>query len=719
MVLLDSFGRKGQKLNLLSLPANIEESGGFSQHFTLYNFGSVFSGGKNFVSFKGTSLLKPNAEILIECLDSNGDPLFIELAKSSINVAYKEAGAWALSIHVYGDTPDGIGKLILYSVTTNNKTIRWSSDIIIDKSKTNSSPVRFYGVPEMEVLAVQSPVVDNTTERITETLLTGTFHSYAAYPLQNSTKLSTLNVDVDYRIISQTARFNFQIKSLPITLYIKKLQSSDSPNTIVDVSLTSSFFIKDVINDTTLKLSDPFFYNNNNNKPVVTNIVDGTFNITYPHITYNSGSPSYISLNTGTENVQLKRSLAEITYKNIRSFSGRVYRHKVYRKSLFSRGDFEVIADEPITSIELLSDALSKNKAFDRIGYFYNQYHIDHYWFSSSADLLLTHNSNDILDSVDITSATPETLLDGTKYIIAKNDTSNTNRDASYLPFDQSQFDNSTGSNYDSNFISTHKTVQYILSFGAVLKKQTATPGKLSIYFTGSLSDAKAALNYTENFGIKLAEIEIDNEIEKRFSRQSFLFSLPTDLHGTLVIVPYKTNASISDLSLKTYSDIGFSPDVWITRIPFRIEVPNEAFEIKAELFDANSNLIYSGLNTVKNFDEDGDTLTSYMPLYNSVDPSTITSVSGSLRIPGDLQVSQSFTVNNSSLIKLYNLEKYNDLSYLLGLKNVSSGSLYYSSRITSYDSDYLYLKEDGDIKAVVLNVIGNGAAPSVRMVTI
>ena len=103
------------------------------------------------------------------------------------------------------------------------------------------------------------------------------------------------------------------------------------------------------------------------------------------------------------------------------------------------------------------------------------------------------------------------------------------------------------------------------------------------------------------------------------------------------MIVPRKCTAIMSKLSIKPYGDYGFSPDILITKIPFPVKTKNESFELKSELFDINSNLIYSDLRSVNTFDTYGESLYLYIP--GLKDPSNTNMLRGSLEIKGGLSV--------------------------------------------------------------------------------
>jgi len=93
----------------------------------------------------------------------------------------------------------------------------------------------------------------------------------------------------------------------------------------------------------------------------------------------------------------------------------------------------------------------------------------------------------------------------------------------------------------------------------------------------------------------------------------------------------------LSDISLKVYGDYGFSPDILFSKIPFKVNIANETFDIKAELFDKNSTLVYSDLRTLQTFDPYGESLYVYVPGYSNIDPTKIEKISGSLSISQSL----------------------------------------------------------------------------------
>jgi len=72
------------------------------------------------------------------------------------------------------------------------------------------------------------------------------------------------------------------------------------------------------------------------------------------------------------------RSFADVRVSNLRTFSGDISRVKLYSRNKDAFGDFEMIADTPVESPELLFDPLSV-AATQRTGYFITQNMIDTY----------------------------------------------------------------------------------------------------------------------------------------------------------------------------------------------------------------------------------------------------------------------------------------------------------------------------------------------------
>ena len=336
--------KTGQILGLSSQSVNIEDKTYLSEYFNLTEFSPEFSVGKNSLVINGSDKLKIGAEILTEAFDNSGVPLFIEKAISTDELTKKRI--IVLSIYVYEQNSIGAGKILLVSTTSDDKTVRWSANININVNKVTNSKIRFYKQPVIEVEPILSYAVSSSIENNPKT----TSGSFLSTPVQPKVdfdieKFGYRKNLVDYRIVDTNANFSSSLKNFQIQLYVSKIKDYASFNE-VSINTTSSFLIKDVLNTTTLILDTPFTYNNK-----VAIITNGTYKIIYNDVTYNSSlflSSSYLQESLGLSGAKQykKFSYAKIIYKNINTFTGKPAKHKVYRKSLRTLGDFESVIDE-------------------------------------------------------------------------------------------------------------------------------------------------------------------------------------------------------------------------------------------------------------------------------------------------------------------------------------------------------------------------------------
>ena len=606
-------------------------------------------------AFNGSSLLAQTSEIKIQCIDSNGNSLYIESPNS--NTRFIGVSNFIVSIHVYNENYNGPGKLILVATTTKGEIVRWMSDISIDKTLQNISKTRLLNTPTIDVRSLLYPVIINDvgSELTKQITFTGNCYAEAVYP-RKDTDRSSINqksIDIDYRLIyvptniddigpqlNPTSSFNSQMEGQSISVTVNKILPPFSfSEKYVDIKAT--FLIKKVLNSNTIQLSDPFYYSSGKDQ-LITNISSGEFTISYTWVAYNTKTESYQTVTPiNGDKFYIKESYAEISYRNLTSFTGFIARHKLYRKSLISHGDYQLIADEPLGTREVLIDPVTTNKAYAFIGQLYNQYHINKYWFTSSADLELFHSVSPRINSMKIGGSEDYSIMDGTKYVIAKTDSvEQVSNGATYVPYNANEFNTLSGSSYNSNFIDLKKDSMYTLTFYIAAQKDVSnTKAKVSFYFTSSTESITKEFNYISSFGLKLGEVPISGAVaNKIFSTKQTLFFTPKDdYYGTLVIVPYLCSPTLSEISLGVYGDYGFSPDSLTTKIPFKINVKNEGYQFKAELFDVNSNLVYSDLKTAQSFDEKGDSLYLYVSNGSNLDPTKVGFISGSLSISQSL----------------------------------------------------------------------------------
>lgn len=737
MNLLSNLGKQGVNLGLNTLRPDIEDTEYLSKYFVVSEFYPVFTAGKNFVSFNGSDYLDPKKEILVECLDSTGQSQYIELAKST-DFRYVDTAAFVLSIHVYAETYNGPGKLILVGTTKKGEIVRWRRDITLDKTLVSTAKVRFRTKPTLEVRPLQYPVLSNIiASTLTTTVnFSGPYYGFAVTPPKD-TKRSNINVKVnpiDYRVaavetnpdyfgpsIYPTTSFNTQMEGHTVNLRITSVYPPYS-YTPEDVEYTASYTIKKVLNSSTIQLNDAHYYTDDVGNSVISNIADGEFSITYPYITYNTASEEYqqTRLSDG-KYITIKRSYAEVNYRNLKTFTGMVSRHKLYRKSLVYPGDYQLVADDPLLAQNLLVDQITLNKSFNDIGTFYNQNHIDRYWFTSSNAINLQHSVKPKINAMEISPAGTYDDLDGTEHMMVRMDvgTSSYSTGNIYVPYDEDAYNDLSGSSYSANFMSFKKDVLYVLSTNAILKKSEGeTDASLRFFITSSAADLYKEKTYNSSYGYEIGNISTDEITEiKYFNNKHYLYFTPTvDFYGTLVIVPEKCGAILSELSVGVYGDYAFSPDILTVRVPFELNVANETFEIKAELFDINSNLIYSDLRTIQTFDPDGETLYTYIPGFSDFDPTD------TVKITGSLVISQSLFMPNiaacpsldTNIVRLMGIKPFDPL--VVGDDDTYGHVCYTDIVNLTNDSDYISLTtyKGGFTTSQSVAVVWNGRHRSV-----
>jgi hypothetical protein len=485
------------------------------------------------------------------------------------------------------------------------------------------------GYTLVPVVGFQVPAKGPAPEMNIPINFSASFNTLAATPSVdvNRNSINEKQIDIDYRlnIISSPVfplteedfgsqgfpykSFNSQMENQSMTLHITRVKEPHSTRDI-PVNLTASVVVKKVLNSGTVQLTQPFYYTAGSNQFVV-NITEGRCFSNYRVVLYNTSNDSAkLFALSPTSSVPVQESYAEITYRNLTCFTGAVARHKLYRKSALYPGDFQLFSEEKLASFELLTDQVTFNKFHDKMGVFYNQAHINKYWFSETPSFTLTASYSPI-NSLKVLIPSFSSA-DGRSGIIVKNDTLGGSNDNIYYAYNEGQYNNLSGSSYNSNFVGLKKGVLYVLKTNLSLEKEPSElKAGVQFFFTSSIASITTEKSYDARFGMKIGEIMTGEQVNiKQFRETQELFFTPkNDYYGTLVVVPYHCSPTFSDISLKAYGDHGFSPDIQDIRISFPINVKNEAFDIKAELLDINSNVVYSDLRTVQTFDPNGDSL--------------------------------------------------------------------------------------------------------------
>lgn len=334
-----------------------------SDYFRITEFNETFTGGKNGFLIEGSEHLKETTEIKIEILDVEGNPIYYEPGNGVPE--YYEGISKLVSVHVYEDTPIGIGKItilgelktyedasgVIRDIPTEWRgayNVKWEKTFQINKNLTNETRVRFYRRPTISIDEIVKPIYNVTTPYITRS---GSVDGISEIPIAG-TDLSRWTAG---------------------TLYKLKRVSGDGwtasidENTITLPDLGYTTTVKEVLNTDEILVDIPYTLNN-----IVTNFTQSSW----------TSSFEYLDGQTFTESA-LTGSFAKINISNLKTFVGDVARVKIFRKSRNDVGDYVLVQESKLESTELLRDLGASGTTDISYGNF-TQTNLETYWTGSS-----------------------------------------------------------------------------------------------------------------------------------------------------------------------------------------------------------------------------------------------------------------------------------------------------------------------------------------------
>ncbi|MAR77658.1 MAG: hypothetical protein CMD43_01795, partial [Gammaproteobacteria bacterium] len=262
------------------------------------------------------------------------------------------------------------------------------------------------------------------------------------------------------------------------------------------------------------------------------------------------------------------RSFADITVGNLRTFSGDVYKTKIYAKSRGTLGDFEKVYETPIESPQLLIDPFSTT-GFANTGYFYKQSIIDNYWTISNGTktrnddyiidgMLISGSNKGLTENVDLITSQSVELEYNVPYTVQFN--------AHYLKEDK-QISKQSGDT------EKRATLKVFLSGSAI----TGTGGEDN-HFLGEVD-------------IPTNNSTTQGTIENIFN--TFISSKTGDPKTQLIFRVEAGRFVISDVMLRPYSETNFNPEFFKAIVPMPHPMPKkpDQYDFLAEFFDVNNNI--------------------------------------------------------------------------------------------------------------------------------
>ena len=563
--------KQGKLLNLESVKVDIEDLDPNSTYFVVSNFNRTFLSGKNAFYINGSNLLKNNSQILIEVLDSKSAPLLVE----SHGIGTLPASGMIYSVNVFDTTANGVGKIILLGTDTNGRKVRWVSNVEINNTKINSSEVTFRSSPYMEV----TPYINMTSEtEVKNSTVQGVYRGVSLFPQENTSFEPQSTSNVKYLIESTTPSFTSDMNGETIFL--------DGEERIV----------KEVLNSSQMLINYPLTHADGK----IRNIGSGVYRINY----FPFNNPQNITINT------LKPiGTAEVLFGNIETYTGKIYRYKIYRSSINAQYDLECISTGYFFGYELIYDSETPFRHLANAGRIVNETSLRNWRLVSPAGVSIRHSPEKVIDSMttigfkDVSNAGQGLLFK--VYPIFGSDTTH-----GYFNLDNSSYVDRTSESYRSNAIRLYKNIEYVISYKISYEKHVTSDAHIKFYIKTSDQNATKNKNF-DGTGIKIQEIVARSGSPNKNSFDvSEKFYLDEDVKGTLFIELKSIDITISNISIKPYTDFSYGPAVFTVRIPIDARAKNEGVKFTAELFDINNNYVKTQIPLVdiKYLDPDGIT---------------------------------------------------------------------------------------------------------------
>ena len=606
----------------------IEDTDPNSKYFNIFDLPEELPLGCSSFLIEGSGLLKKEVSLKIELLDSQNNVVFTTPVDN-----YLEDKSRRVSIEIYEDVAAGVATLTILGELDPNKTsvpqgfrdtynVRFNKRININKTKENDRPIRFYGPPTISVSEIVKGVVEETTGGTNQTsTVTGTIGlnvtTNEVFDSEIDVELPTNNIDEigeDDFISSQTPKskrtttFNSKVgkkgkkkkkqkkfkttysitgnvvamgagtnnstnkitsdfigATITITNPHQLVDTEKFPTTRYSLPTTYSTTISEVVNEVTFKVKTPYYITDDTTKRIPVSLKSVTNNAS---ITYNS----YVD---ESENTTFKRSYADITIGNLRTFSGDVYKAKVFTRDSNTPTDFEKIYDAFIEPPNILIDTTSAT-GFTNIGFFHQQSDINNNWVSSSigdSEGTLAEQNNEYLIDGLLLSGSVETL--GSLVEFRTKNSFDLEKDVDYVvKFDSYFFKDTAEYKSDQDTVSTEKRAD------------------LKVFISGSgLTGTEGEADYY------LGKVEIPTNSNDEGEISNVIGSFRSAGSGSpKAWLKFKLNSGrfvIKDVSIEPFSEENFNPNYFraIVPMPELVNVKrSRLFDFRAEFYDVNNN---------------------------------------------------------------------------------------------------------------------------------
>lgn len=536
--------------NLSSFQTFLMDTNPNSDYFRITEFKDTFTGGKNGFLIEGSEFLKETTEVKVEILDVEGNPVYFEPGDG--NPEYYEGLSKLVSVHVYDDTPIGIGKITILGELKNyiNESgasvpvpdewkgiynVKWEKSFKINKNLNNEDVVRFYKRPIVNITEIVKPIFNKTIPTKT---ISGSVSGIPQQPSQGS-DLSTWSAGTLYKLVKSSGSWDVDIDENPITVSV---DGNTYTPTIIEV-----------LNEREVLVDVPYTSNN-----IVQSFTSQSFTASFQDIE-----------NEVVGESSLTGSFAKIDMYQLKTFVGDVARVKIFRRSKNQVNDFQLVQESKLESTELLRDVYTTSSVEIPYGQFSTDV-LTNYWETSSNDHTTSVNSAILNQAVKV------------------------------------DYDNGIGGIQTlktQESFTLSKDVEYTLSFRTLLSGSSDSEKYVKAYFSGSYTNSLGnPTSYTQSF------MHISgSDIYKTRQSVSQNILAERDIDAKLVFEFKGDDWYVSNVSLRNAQETSFSPDEFtlIQDIPRKLET--ETFDFRFEFYDINNNYIPVDVTATKEFDGGND----------------------------------------------------------------------------------------------------------------
>jgi hypothetical protein len=573
-----------QLQNLAKYDVYINDINPTSDYFKVANIPKYFTGGRNSFLIGGSNLLTPYTNVLIEILDSNGNPIFQNPTKK-----YLQGNSRVISVEINKNTPPGYLTIIILGVANyqldgkpvpsewkDKFNVRWVGKVLVEPKLKNTADIIFTNQPE--VFCEENRLLEVNTSQFVETSTTFTA---SLSPILYSSFIKGY-------LISAVAPTTFSADYYGATITGSMI--------INGVSASVYLPITNILNDTTA-FSEGYLIKDENNKVInkiyihsgsyTTEILGTTIPVT------SSVVLNYKTLSVSGTNIPI--SYAKLRVVNLNTVSGEVVKTKIYNKVKTNLSDYKLVANSDVVTKELLTTGSSRGEI-----------HISDFislvpsssWYVDT----MIPNTNNVVYPITGTSSYYNPIYNSEQFYVYSNNSLLLSSMYADIPVNSSNY-RFTGQISESGYfigqkssITVFPTTEYTFKLNALYKNSNAS----SIVLTGNtpyvdiymVGLSGSVIIDKDPLGQKIGRIDITpGSTSQLYQNKEFNFTPKLASAGVVSFRLVVSNGfwNFSDVSVKPASDTTFSPDEFTVLVP-NTEFFNNYLEYKIEFFDINNN---------------------------------------------------------------------------------------------------------------------------------